>query len=274
MKKSLIVAVVLVHLVCINCIAFDHGTPPSLKLEKGKKYYVVLMAGQSNMVGAGKIEELESYEMPDNILYFNHGQSHTQKIASGRFGPDVSVSKMLSNKFPSQNFILYKYAIGGSSQYDWAPDYDPEKAKITGNPQFGNIYKRFLSVYDSISNGYNVEVVAFLWMQGEADSKKPEAAKEYYNNFKKIIEAVRRDFNKPELPVLFGKVNPSSKKFVALETVVSAQNRIAIDVKNTFLIETDGIEKGNDGVHYNTAGQLELGKRFGDKLIKALPKIK
>jgi len=234
-----------------------------------KTHYVILMGGQSNMVGQGKIEEIDNSELPDNIKYFNYGMSPGFKISSSdRFGPEIGLAQQLSAKYPDKEFILIKYAIGGASMLNWSADYDSLKAKITGNPElFGNMHKAFNQKTDSILQGMKHQKVALLWMQGERDARIPEAGVDYYDNFKNFVESIGIDSKNTDLPILFGKVNPPLERYSALDTVRKAQERIVNDVANTFLIETDDLEKWDDEVHYSSNGQLDLGRRYGEQLI-------
>ncbi len=245
----------------------------SVATVRGEKYKVILMAGQSNMVGVGKISELENKNLPENIRYFDFTRNPDLSKTSGNFGPEVGVSRVLYKHFPEQNFILIKYAIGGSSLLDWAPDYDPEKAKITGFPQFGNMFAVFQHQIDSVTDGLDTEIVALLWMQGERDARVPEAGKDYLQNFCKLIAGFREETENPHLPVIFGQVNPREDLYPAVEAVRSAQLKIDSGIPETYLIETDDLSKIGDRVHYNTAGQLLLGKRMGEKLTEVLNEI-
>lgn len=65
-------------------------------------------------------------------------------------------------------------------------------------------------------------------------------------------------------------VNPPADRYAALETVRKAQRQIAKDLPFVYIVETDDLEKLKDNLHYNSAGQLELGQRFGRKLIQLL----
>jgi hypothetical protein len=236
----------------------------------GEKYKVILMAGQSNMVGIGKISDLENKNLPENIRFFDFTLSPDLSKTSGNFGPEVGVSRVLHQHFPDQHFILIKYAIGGSSLLDWAPDYDPEKAKITGFRQFGNMFATFQQQIGSVTEGLDAEIVALLWMQGERDARVPEAGKDYFQNFSKLIGAFREKTANPHLPVIFGQINPREDLYPALEVVRSAQLKIDSEIPETYLIKTDDLPKVDDRVHYNTAGQLLLGKRMGEKLVEVL----
>ena len=222
------------------------------------------------MVGQGISEAQKSY--PANIHYFNFGQNGKGEIITDKFGPEKSLTDELADYKPGLHRpkFLLKYAIGGSSLLDWAPDYSHEKAKITGNERFGNMFETFFQYLDPIREEYNPEIKALLWMQGERDARIPEAGKDYYANFKKFIEEFRKRLGDENLPIIFARVNPPIERYAALEIVNEAQRRIAEEMENVYMIETEGLAKYEDEVHYNSEGQIELGKRFAEELLKHL----
>lgn len=235
-------------------------------------HYVILMGGQSNMVGAGEIYDIGNSSLPDNIKYYDYGMAPGFKVhPSDQFGPEIGLSQVLSTNYPDKKFILIKYAIGGASMLNWSPDYDSLKAKVTGTPAlFGNMYKAFNDKTDSILQHVKHTKVALLWIQGERDARIPEAAVDFYVNFKNLIESIRIDSKNSDLPIIFGRINPPVERYSALDIVREGQEMIVNNLSNTFLIETDDLEKWDDDVHYSSNGQLELGRRFGEHLIVIL----
>lgn len=237
--------------------------------EPPEKYYVILMGGQSNMVGQGKTAET-NMQLPKNILFYEYGKEPIPFGSKERFGVEVGLWKVLSEQAPDSKFILIKYAIGGSSMYDWAANYDPEMAKITGHPEYGNMFENFMEIIAPIVEGKDTELLALLWMQGERDAKVPEAAGDYHENFTEFIASFRNRLAAENLPVIYGLVNPDPAKYPALPQVQAAQKKIDRTVDFTWLIETHDLEKWEDKVHYSTAGQLSLGRKFGEKVIDIL----
>ncbi|MEM6807261.1 MAG: sialate O-acetylesterase [Bacteroidota bacterium] len=232
------------------------------------KPLMILMGGQSNMVGQGVYKGDEAFHV--DVHYFNYGQNGTKKIITDKFGPELSLTEELVKYEGAMNRpkFLLKYAIGGSSLLDWAPEYSKEKAKITGNERFGNMFETFFQYIDSIKELHDPKIKALLWMQGERDARIPEAGKDYYINFKKFIEEFRKRLRDENLPIIFARVNPPIERYPALEIVNQAQRRIAEEMEAVYMIETDGLPKYKDGVHYNSKGQIELGKRFAEELLK------
>ena len=264
--RLLISAIFIVMLFgCSDNVKVEYST----NLSDKEEYDVIVMGGQSNMVGLGKQTDLEKMKFA-NITFYDLGLSSDLTDPEGNFGPEVGLSMELTKQFPNRKFILIKYAIGGASLLDWSPNYDYQKAKITGNPKFGNMYNKLLSITDSLTRGYNVNMKAFLWMQGERDARIPEAGIDYYQNFELLINSIRKDLKNPKMPIIYGKINPPKESYPALDTVVNAQKRINEEVTNTYIIETDTFEKWDDNLHYSSNGQVELGTRFGKIIAEIL----
>jgi hypothetical protein len=44
--------------------------------------------------------------------------------------------------------------------------------------------------------------------------------------------------------------------------------RISQELPNTYLIDTDDLEKWEDDLHYSSNGQIDLGVKFGEMLTE------
>ena len=114
-----------------------------------------------------------------------------------------------------------------------------------------------------------------LWMQGESDAKTQPAAEAYQKKLEQWIALMRKETGKPELPVVIGRISSrilESKKFKMpfVKVVQDAQEAVTKTDKHAFVIDTDDLSQRDDLVHYDQQGQLDLGKRFGEAMIKAL----
>ncbi len=264
-----IVALIFFVIFIASCSkAPDKLTYNAQPLQTGKNYHVILMGGQSNMVGRGSVSELNEKlrVFPDNITYFNPGLTQRPNICLETFGPEVSLSHILAEKHPDKSFVLIKCAVDGSTLLDWSPNWSYEKAELKGKPNFGPLYSRFLSQTNNLLHE-NVTILALLWMQGEADSTYPVPGSTYYDNFKEYINQFRKDLHCPDLPIIFGRVNPPTSVLM-YKTVRNAQKRISQEIQNTLLVDTDMLSKHPDNIHYDTEGQLKLGVMFGEGLLK------
>jgi hypothetical protein len=244
-------------------------------LPEEKQYHVILMAGQSNMVGNGDVIDLSKDEriLPANIFYYNFGLRPDLLHNFSRFGPEVSLAHHLYAKYPNKQFVLIKYAIGGSSLLDWAPDYSLENAKVTGHPEFGAMYQDFHRIVRDITGDRKTNLVGLLWMQGESDSKYELTGLGYYENFTEFVSRLRDDLGAPCLPVIIGQVNPPISRFPFVEAVRDAQSKASREYCNVEMITTEDLSKKNDDVHYDSNGQLLLGIRFARALSKYIEGI-
>ena len=224
------------------------------------KIPLVILAGQSNMVGHGDLEELNQSRLPAGVKLFDLNP------IEGRFGPEVGFAHALQNELQLDELWLVKYAVGGSSLLAWEPEWSAERADIAYDADKGALYSRLISHFKQVTQGKAVQVLACLWMQGESDSNFPVAAAEYERNLTRLIAQLRADTDQPELKFVLGLVNPLGARFTHLSTVREAQKQVAQTVPNVSLFDTEGLTKHEDGIHYDTGGQLELGRRFAQRL--------
>lgn len=230
---------------------------------------VLVLAGQSNMVGHGRMEDVDErvITIPPNVTLFI-GSKLTSITGRSSFGPELTLAEECASAAPARELVLVKYAIGATSLFDWAPDWDAMRATITGSSHRGALYQQLMAVIEELSLT-GADIAGVLWMQGERDAKIEEAGNEYYENIKDLIHAFRKDLNREDLPFLMGKINPPPERYPARDTVRLAQFRIAEELPNVYLIETDDLSKWDDALHYDSEGLMELGRRFARTLIAA-----
>ena len=266
-KSKLAAHLIITLLLFTSCDFNQQKLIYNQELDHSKEYQVILMAGQSNMVGLGEVKELNNFNLPENISLFDYSADTDLQQLPYNFGPEVGLARRLNKEFPDTNFILIKYAIGGSSINEWLPTIE---SKIKRPTDFGNIYGKFLEFSNTTLKNHNTTNLAFLWMQGETDTASNSTAKPYGTHLKLLIRNTRRDFNDANLPVLIGEINPKSEQYKYVQTVQNAQHRINESVPNTYLIKTNTLEKFRDSVHYSSLGLLKLGDDFGNTINKII----
>jgi acyl-[acyl carrier protein]--UDP-N-acetylglucosamine O-acyltransferase len=253
--------------------AFAQGGPQPVTSSEAVPIFV--FAGQSNAVGVDTLDELtlDQRAAQANILFYGPNEngntwgaltpsSESPNLVDGllrtggSFGPEISTGKTISNALGGALVAEVKLAVGATALFDrWDPD---------GGDLYVNMVAR---VNQSIADlqtqrtqtGY---VAGFFWMQGESDALSDEFRDDYATNLRNFIAAVRRDFNHPDLPFVFGQIidfePPKS-------TIVRAQQQaVANDdtVTDTAFILTDDL--GHHGfIHFNGQGIYTLGERFG-----------
>ncbi|MEN9501697.1 MAG: hypothetical protein RI964_982 [Pseudomonadota bacterium] len=221
---------------------------------------VIVLAGQSNMMGRGKTQELPAdYRiMPANVRYFYQGREH--KLAEfALFGPEVSLAHTLASQYPNDQIILVKQAASGSLIQQWLPGQA--------------LYLGLLRQIGFASDDYPfTQVDAIVWMQGESDAEGGlPVATQYAGRLMQLVTHLRKDLQSPNSVFVFGEVgveHPSFKEAVA--TMRKQQQVAQQQLTNALMVSTEGLSNIGDGIHYNAAGQVELGKRFAQALIQHL----
>jgi lysophospholipase L1-like esterase len=234
-----------------------------------------LLAGQSNMAGHGRYDELppgDDGALPPNVTIAAVSLDVHLRPLEGGFGPELTLARNLAAAHPGETLLLIKYAVEGSSLLDWAPDWDAKAAAQTGHPEYGPLYRRLLELVAAKREDPQhtaCQPAAVFWMQGERDALFLQAAAAYEANLAALIEALRTDLGAPVLPFLVGQVDPPGDRYPAAELVRAAQAAVARKLPGVYLVRTDGLSRRADGLHYDTAGQLELGRGFASAYLNS-----
>ncbi len=263
---------------------------------------VVLLAGQSNMAGAGNYSALDQSvkdrvtKVQDRVLVSNSGRKpvplsfflskgHKEKYGfEEAFGPELMVGVTLAEKNPNAHYLLIKTAQGGTALYGaWNPEWTAEKAievEAEGFKRDLKLYSNFVNdIKENLKNldaqGKKYKIIGMAWMQGENDAAKEVSALSYEANLVKLITGIRTEFKVNEMPFVLGQINSHYGRFPAgPETVRNAQEHITQVLKNVAVIKTtanepyDDFPKHSDKVHYNEFGQYRLGVAFAEALLQ------
>ena len=251
--------------------AFAQGGPPAVTPYGAVPVFV--FAGQSNAVGVDTLDELRADQLAPqpNVLFYGPNESGniwgplTPSSTSpnlidglnrtgGSFGPEISTGKTISNGLGGALVAEVKLAVGATALFDrW-------------NPASGDLYHNMVArVNQSIADlqtqlGRTGYVAGFFWLQGESDAIA--LRKDYAENLRNFIASVRRDFNNPNLPFVFGQIidfdHPVSTSLREQQQAVANDN----SVTNKAFILTDDLCH-HDFIHFNGRAVYTLGQRFG-----------
>ena len=165
----------------------------------------------------------------------------------------------------------------------WKPDWSKEDAARVGQVGRGPPYKALMRKVKQAQRDRDIEIVGFLWLQGGGDMKKVDVAKEYLDNLKAFVAAIRRDTGASDLPFLYGspriegipddltdfeepKSLPRGRPGAWL--VLKAQFDAQKAIPHSKMVILRDIEKHPRNVHYNTAGQMVVGKLFAGAFLE------
>jgi len=225
---------------------------------------VFILAGQSNMVGGGKVAHLpDDLKAPQkNALFVQFWASKWAPLTPKKsFGPEVSFAREVTREL-KRSIGIIKLASGGTSlAVHWNPVKTEPKKKGAGV-----MYKRLIGYVRRLQKTHkNIKIVGMLWMQGEADSRyHAKTMESYRDNLETLIDNCRREFSSRDMVFVCGRVNPPNWPYQ--KQVREAQETVRRE--NYAWIDCDDLAKHPDNLHYNTDGQVQLGKKFAEAVLK------
>lgn len=207
---------------------------------------------------------------------------------SDRFGVELTFARTMLQAKPSRKIAIIKYSRGGTSIAEeaagdfgcWEPDFNQGQ----GDGKGVNQYDHFLATIrnatkttdiDGDGSPDNLIPAGILWMQGESDASYGKViAEKYEANLKRLMDLVRAALRADDLPVVVGRISDSGndkkdgKVWDFGPAVRAAQAAfVANDMAGALVTSTD--EYGySDPWHYDSAGYIDLGKKFAEALLK------
>lgn len=273
----------------------------SLWLNAENPVKIVLLAGQSNMAGAGNFDALSDADKARvvevsqrvNLVYnrgestplsYNYAQYQFDKRGYGNvFGPEIFIGVTLAEAYPEDEFLLIKRAQGGTSLYGaWNPHWTAEKAAQAENTEAKQkmklVEEHMALIASQIARleqeGRDYEIIGMAWMQGENDGARQERAVAYEENLKSLIKTYRDTYDLPQMPFVMGQINSRYGKWAdGPATVRQAQADVADADEHCAVLRTSTDEswsdypKTSDNVHYDEVGQKRLGVGMGVFLV-------
>ncbi len=201
-------------------------------------------------------------------------------LLSDRFGVELSFAERMKELRPGERIALIKYARSGSSIDSTAAagfgGWEPDFRSGGGYNQYDHFLATLRNAFaarDIDGDGIEDTLVpaGIVWMQGESDGHTPEVALRYEGNLKRITDLIRAALRVDDLPVVIGRISdsgqdPDGRVWNYGETVRAAQEAfVRKDPAAALVTSTD--EYGySDKWHYDTAGYIDLGRRFAEAM--------
>ncbi len=230
------------------------------QLPPKEKFYLVMLAGQSNMAGRGVIRSEDQTAYPRVLMLNKEGQwvqasapVHFDKSIAG-IGPGDTFGKLLAETDPEITVGLIPAACGGSSIRNWQPGSYWEE---TQSYPYDDAVAR---MQIALSSG---TLKAILWHQGEADCYEGNA-EDYEDRLRALIADFRTKFNAENIPFMIGQL----PRFYqapwggAAKKVDAAHQKIAMECQPAAFVSSEGLTANPDNVHLNRESQIEFGKRY------------
>lgn len=243
----------------------------------------VLMNYQSNTLGlAARANSSEAYisgglAIPNahifqpNLTSVAPLQAGTNNYANdaNSFGPEMTLMKAMASF--KQQVMVFKDATGDTNlDVDW----DAASRALTPN-KYQDFWRLVVSYGKAraLNAGYEIDVVASYLGGGEADSDNEPEADAHYDNLSGHVDTHRSDVTNSLMnsngdiaiitPLISG--NPAAVPYAS--TVNAAKTLVASEKDKVFTIDTSAFGRIDD-VHYNAAGQEDLGRLIFDNGVR------
>lgn len=234
-----------------------------------------LLCGQSNMKGRGFMPEepkndprIVMMHLKDDQWYLARHPLHLTGDAktfqghdNAGVGPGLAFAEVLAAQDKTAAIGLVPCAVGGSSVKLWQ-----KGAKL-----YEDALRRARLALQTTAP-VKARLRGILWLQGEANANAQELPL-HTERLRAMIEAFRTDLAQPDLPFIactIGEMQPEPRL-----TDLKAMNAILLDlpksVPHTACVDARDLKTHiGDNVHFDTAAQNEIGKRFAAKLIEMI----
>lgn len=232
-----------------------------------------LLMGQSNMKGRGMMPEepkrdprIVMMHLKDDQWYLARHPLHLTGHAktfqghdNAGVGPGLRFAEVMTRLYHETAIGLVPCAVGGSSIKLWQ-----KGAKL-----YDEALRRAKLALQTTAP-VKARIRGVIWLQGEANAN-PQELPQHAERLRAMIEALRADLALPELPFIactIGEMKPEP-----LLTNLKAMNEIQLalpkSVPHTACVDARDLKTHiGDAVHFDTAAQNEIGKRFAAKFIE------
>lgn len=238
------------------------------------------------------------------INYFSHDKKsggfvkttvNCAETTKDTFGPELGIADALSEKYPDEHFFIVKCAFGGMSLYkdflspSGGAEYDEgsfadQLPSIVANIEAGAVaryswcYNELVKITkESIAAikdaGYDPEIKAFCWMQGENDACDPAHTANYARLYDCMINDYKNEFSEYTKNCVFidggiSAVWPCYKELNAAKKdyASSHKNCVFIDTIAAGLTTENEPHGEPDMYHYDSDCVIKLGHLFADHI--------
>lgn len=222
----------------------------------------ILMLGQSNMAGRGFINQVPPiYNERIQMLRNGRWQMMTEPINYDRPVAGISLAGSFAEAWCCKNqddtIGLIPCAEGGSSIDEWAID------KV--------LFRH--AINEAKFAMQSSELVGILWHQGESDSYNGNY-KVYYEKLLLIIEALRKELNAPDIPVIIGGLadflgkEGFGKNCTEYNLINKELEKFAFEQENCYFVTAESLISNPDGIHIDAISQRKFGLRYFEAFSK------
>lgn len=223
-----------------------------------------LLIGQSNAAGRGFLNEAQPLDnCGGRIKMLRNGRWHKmfRPVNPDRSFSGTCLAESFAKAYISENpdveVGIIPCADGGTKLEQWLPG--------------GLLFDNAVNCGKLAMRTSNL--IGILWHQGEGDCV-PERYSSYAERFENIMDALRKELNKPQLPILIGGLGDFLSQCTLSENMknypyVNEQlKKIASEYPNCKFVSAEGLGANPDNLHFSAAALDEFGVRYYKKFAE------
>jgi len=222
---------------------------------------IYLMIGQSNMAGRAEIELSDCDTLSGVFLFTGMNDDQWEKAANplnkySTIRKDISMQKLspaytfardMAESSTVKQIGLVVNARGGTSISLWEPGSE--------------FYREAVSrTKDAMKYGV---LKGIAWHQGESDASEYEG---YTPKIAALIEALREEFQMPDLPVVVGQLSEDKNSRISFNQMIT---QLPAKIRKVGVVRTDNTSTIDD-THFDSSSQRLLGERYAKEMLKLL----
>ncbi len=201
------------------------------------------------------------------------------------FGPELQLGHVVGNAF-DEPVLLIKCAWGGKSLMK---DFRPPSSGGEVGPYYVKMLEEIGEAITSMDRefpalkGHTADIQAFVWQQGWNDMCDEQACQEYADNLANLIRDLRKQFLKPDLPVVVGELgndgqnaNEAMKRFRAAQrqgtSLPEFRDNVMFVPTAPFAKPAQESPNTGHGHHWygNAASYFHVGQALGEATVKSI----
>ncbi len=235
-----------------------------VRLPEKDKFKIVVLAGQSNMAGRGKIDPADNKPHPRVVMMNAQGEwvpcvdpVHFDSSRAG-VGPGKTFGEALAESDPSITVGLVPTAVGATSIMRWRPG---ETAKWKRPRPVWHPYDDCIArAKKALERG---TLAAILWHQGESDCSE-RGAPRHREQFPEFVARLRKDLGAEGVPLIVGGLRRAQAQTPAGRMIAATEKETCerthgpgkyVPAKDDYGLEPDRI-------HFDRAAQQDFGRRY------------
>ncbi len=240
-------------------------------------FMIFLLIGQSNMAGVPQPQAQDQTEHPRvKVLAYNNcgslGRTYNEWYAAKPplhgcwegVGPGDNFGKALADAFPNATIGLVPNAISGVDIDFFRKGVVSSRRNEFQIPPDNHWSGAYEWVIERAKLAQQTGVIrGIIFHQGESDSGSPQ----WVGKVKGIVSDLRADLGIGNVPFIAGELPYGGCCATYHNPLV---NQLPSQIDNAFVVSASGLGIMQDKLHFDLAGQRELGKRYGQKMLDAL----